>query len=107
MGIFLDENALVPALQKMPRSVMPFIECLGVYAVELPHAQSKVSLRRLKKQVIVIVHEAIGVTEPVVAFIDTGQNGKKGCPIVIVFKDRFLFVTTRGHVVYRAGVLNA
>ena len=107
MGIFLDQDAFVPALQEVSRSVMPFIEHLGIDAVQLPHAQGKITVRSFKKQVIVIIHEAIGVTDPVVAFIDAGQDGEKGFPVMIVFKNRLLFITAGSRVIYSAGVLNA
>ena len=33
MAVFLDENGLVPSLEKMASPPVPFIECLGVDAV--------------------------------------------------------------------------
>ena len=37
-----------------------------------------------------VVHEAVSVAKPVVAFIDVSENPKKGLSVLVVFKDGFL-----------------
>jgi hypothetical protein len=38
VALFLNQNGSVPSLEEMAYPPMPFIECLGVDAVQLPHA---------------------------------------------------------------------
>jgi len=52
MGIFLDENGFVPALEEMAGPTMTLVESLGVHAVQLPHAQGQVAMRRLDHEVM-------------------------------------------------------
>jgi hypothetical protein len=56
---------------------------------------------------VMIIHEAISMAEPVVAFIDVGKDFKKRQPILIVLKYRFLVVAPVGDVIYRARVFYA
>ncbi len=74
MAVFLYKNRLVPALKEVSNPLMPPIECLSVYAIELPHANRKISIRGLYDQVIVIVHKTIGMAEPVVALVDLREG---------------------------------
>jgi hypothetical protein len=54
-----------------------------------------------------IVHEAVGVAEPVVAFIDQGKDFEKGLSILVVFKYVFFIVAPIGDVIHRSGVFYA
>ena len=45
---------------------MPFIESLGIDTVQLPHAYRKISVGCIDEQMVMIVHQAIGVAEPMV-----------------------------------------
>jgi len=48
----------------MPHPVVAAVEGLGVCAVEAPHAGDQIALRGLDEQVIMVAHQAIGVTDP-------------------------------------------
>jgi hypothetical protein len=54
-----------------------------------------------------IVHKAVGVTEPVVAFIDEGKDFEKCLSVLIVFEYNFFIVAPIRDVIHRAGVFNA
>ena len=54
-----------------------------------------------------IVHEAIGVTEPVIAFIDEGEDFKKYLSILVVFEYGFFVVAPIGDVIHRSRVFYA
>jgi hypothetical protein len=53
----------------------------------------QVSIRRFNDQVIVIVHQAIGMTDPVKTLADLRQRIEKQSPVAVVLKDRFAFVS--------------
>src|SRR3990170_303714 len=54
-----------------------------------------------------IVHEAVGVTEPVVAFIDEGKDFEECLSILVVLEYGFFIIATIGDVINRSGVFNA
>ena len=54
MGLFLDENGFVPALQEMASPSVTFVECLGIYTVELPHTYGQVAIRGLNQEVVML-----------------------------------------------------
>ena len=103
----MDEDGFIPALEQMTGPSVPFIEELCVDTVKLPHAGGEISVGSLDEEVIVVGHEAVGVTDPIVAFIDMLEGIEKFLAVLIVFKNRFLLVTAGGHMIDRAGVFNA
>ena len=44
---------------------MPAIEPLGVDAVQMPHALGQITFRSFDQQMIVVVHQTIGMNGPV------------------------------------------
>jgi hypothetical protein len=54
-----------------------------------------------------IVHETVGVAEPVVASIDESKDLKKCLSILVVFEYGFFIVAPIGDMIYGSGVLNA
>jgi hypothetical protein len=54
-----------------------------------------------------VVHEAVGVTQPVIAFVDEGKDFEKGLSVLVVFEYGFFIVAPVGDVIYRAGVFYA
>ena len=56
---------------------------------------------------IVIVHQAVGMAEPVKAVDDLGKSIEKKLPVGIVPKDGLLFVAPGGDVVKSTVVLDA
>ena len=56
---------------------------------------------------VVIGHEAVGVADPVVSFIDLQESIKEVPSVLVVFEYRFLFITSGGDMVYSSGVFNA
>jgi hypothetical protein len=73
----------------------------------LPHAEGEIAIRGFDEEVIVVVHEAESVAKPVVAFIDVGENPKKGLSVLVVFKNGFLFVPAGSDMIYGAGIFYA
>ncbi len=54
-----------------------------------------------------IVHETVGVTKPVVAFVDEGKDFEKCLSVLVVLEYGFLVVSPIGDVINRAGVFYA
>ena len=91
----------------MAYPAVPFIEELRIDAVQLPHTDGKIPVRGLNKKMVMIGHEAIGVTYPVITFIDVLKGVQEAFTIVIVLKDGLLLITARGYMINCAGVFYA
>jgi hypothetical protein len=83
------------------------VESLGIDPVELPHPPAEIALRGLDEQMIVIIHQAVGMAKPV----EPGNNGnedvKKEQPILVVPKDGTAGIPTGGDMVYCTGIFYA
>jgi hypothetical protein len=65
----------------------------------VPHAEGKIALGRFNEKVVVVRHETIGMTDPVITFIDVLKGIEKHFPIMVIFKNGFLFVPAGSDVV--------
>jgi hypothetical protein len=101
--VLLDEDGLVPALEKVAGLVAAFVPRLRINAVQLPHAEREISIRRFYHEVIMIVHEAVCVAYPVVAFVDVDKDVEKGLSILVVLKDAFFIVAATCDVIHGSG----
>ena len=54
-----------------------------------------------------IVHEAVSVTEPVIAFVDKGKDFEKCLSVLIILEYGFFIVAPVGDVIHRARVFYA
>jgi hypothetical protein len=90
MAVFLDQNGLVPALEQVTRPAVALIEALRIDAVQLPHAEGTVAVRGLNKEMIMVGHEAVGLTDPVVAFVDVWRVFRKFWRSVSSLKTGFI-----------------
>ena len=107
MGVLLYEYGFVPALEEVTCSPVPLIESLGVESVQLSHADGEVAVRGLDENVVVIAHEAVSVTDPVITFIDPMESMKKILAILIVLENVFSIVTSTGDVINSARIFYA
>src|SRR4030067_1024116 len=87
----------------MSDTQVPPIAGLGIYAVELSHSLGQIAVRCLDQQVVVIIHEAPGMTYPVELCNDLLQSSQKRLPVLVVLKNVFAPVPARGDVVERIG----
>ena len=83
----VNQDGFKAPLKQMPYPAMPTIAGLGGDAVELPHAFGQVPVRRLYQKVVVVVHQAPSITEPVELRDDLLQCQQKRLTILIVFKN--------------------
>lgn len=107
VAVFLDQDGLVPPLEQMPGPAVRLIEELRVHTVQLAHAESQVAVRSLYEQMIMIVHQAVGVADPVIAFVDVLKRVEELMPILVGPEDRLPLVASGGHMIYCTGVFNA
>ena len=107
MAFFLDNDTLEPALEKVAVSFMTLVKKLGVDAVKLSHAEGEVAVGRFDQKVVVIGHEAVGVAQPVITFVDVLKGVEKIIAVLVVFEDGLLFIAARGNMIYGTRVFYA
>jgi hypothetical protein len=78
MAVFLDQDGLIPALEQVAGPAVPFVEELGIHSVQLlSHAEGKITVWGLDKEVIMVGHEAVGVADPIVALLTCWRAFRK------------------------------
>jgi len=107
MAVLLYQDGLVPALEQMADSAMALVEELRIDSVQLAHAEGKIAVRRFYKQMIMIGHEAICVTDPMIPFVDMLKSVQKILAVYVVLENGLLFVAARRHVIDCTGVFYA
>lgn len=63
------------------------VRCLGEYAVELSHPLRQIAIRRFDYQVIMVEHQAIGMTDAIKIFNYLPEGIEKAFPVSVVFID--------------------
>jgi hypothetical protein len=53
-----------------------------------------------------VLHEAIGMADPMVALIDLVQSGEEVISIAIIFVNRLPFISPGSDVIHRPGIFN-
>jgi hypothetical protein len=86
---------------------MPTIRALRIHAVELAHPLREIAIRGLNHQMIVIAHQAVGVTQPVEILDHRSQNIQKSMTVFVVLEDPLLAVAPRRNVVERTRKLKS
>ena len=99
MAVFLNEDRFVSALEQMTCPSMTLIKKLCIDPVQLPHSQGEVAVRCLDQKVIVVVHHAVGVANPVIPFIYMLERVQEVDAVLVVFEDGLLFIAARGDVI--------
>jgi hypothetical protein len=107
ISISIDHLGTEPPLKHMTTALMPAIESLRVDAVQVAHRQREIGLGCLEEQVIVVAHEAVGVTKDTITSHRGGQHDEKARAIVVVLKNAAMVVPTSRNVVDPAGKLQA
>jgi len=59
--IGIDQDGLVTPSEQCTVAALVAVEKLGIHAVEMPHAAAEIPERRMQQQMVMIVHQAIGV----------------------------------------------
>jgi len=72
----------------MPCPALTTVKILGVDPAAVPHPMGELALNRSPRQVVVVVHKAIGVTEPVEPLDHLLDDDQKPLPVMHVFQTR-------------------
>src|SRR5262249_33679429 len=75
---------------------------LRIETVGLPHPVRQIALRRFNQEVVMVIHEAIRVAEPVIPLDDLGEEGKKALPVCVIHVDGSARVAAAGHMIQSA-----
>jgi hypothetical protein len=105
VGITVHELRPEPTLEHMATSLVSPVESLRVHPVEVSHRDGEIRLEGLQQQMIVIAHEAIGVTQHTVAGDGGCQNDQESRAVIIIFENRAPGIPTRSDVIDPAGKL--
>jgi hypothetical protein len=87
MALLFNNYRLEPALKNVPDPPMPPIGGLGIDAVQLAHPFRKVAVGRFDEEMVMVVHEAIGMAKPIVPRNNLSHDAEEVLPISIVNKD--------------------
>jgi hypothetical protein len=107
MAVLLNEDRFVPALEQMACPLMTFIKKLCIDPIQLSHTQGEVAIRRFDQEVIVVVHHAVGVANPIVSLINVLECVQEVDAVLVVFENGLLFIAARGDVIDSTGVFYA
>ncbi|GAB1234673.1 hypothetical protein UT5_10690 [Ferrigenium sp. UT5] len=83
------------------------IEGLRIDTVEVAHALRKVALDGFDDEVVVVVHQAPRMTDPVEALAGLGEDFQPDQTVGIIQENVLAPVTTRSHVIKPAGQLKS
>jgi hypothetical protein len=64
IGIAVNQNSRIAPLKDVTCMSMVPIEALCVDSMQLPHTYGQIGIRRLNHEVIVVSHQAVGITHP-------------------------------------------
>jgi len=102
-SFLFDQDRFVASLKDMAHPALPSIVLLGIDTVQLAHAAGEIAVRRFNQKVLMIAHQAISMTQPVMLLADFAKQAKERRTIIVIFVNRLTPVTTRGDVIKRAG----
>jgi hypothetical protein len=88
----------------MTGPTVPFIEELSIDAVQLAHTECEITIWGLDEKMIVIGHETVSMTNPVISFIDVLESVKDVQTIMVVLEDGLLLIATGGDMIDSAGI---
>ncbi len=91
----------------MPHSIAEAVKALGINTIEMPHASTEIPLKCLNQQVIMIVHETVGVAEPVEPFNHLRKNAQEELPVTSLLINVHSSVAPGGNVINSPGKLNS
>ena len=71
----------------MAYSAVPSIVLLGIDTVQLAHAAGEIAVRRFNQKVLMIAHQAVSMTQPVVLLADFAKQAKERRTIIVGRKE--------------------
>src|SRR5262249_17353123 len=86
----------------MAYAVMTSVVVLRIETVGLPHPVRQIALRRFNQEVVMVIHEAIRVAEPMIPLDDVGEEGKKALSVCIIRVNGRARVAAAGYMIQSA-----
>ena len=84
IAVFIDNDLFVPSLEDVAGLLVLPVVSLGIDAVYLSHSPRKVSLRGFNDQMVVVIHETIGMAEPMKSLDNTTKKPQEIEAIFVV-----------------------
>lgn len=107
MFVPIHDDRFEPSLKKMSDVLVPSVECLRVYTIDVPHAGGQVRLRRLNQKVIVVIHQHERVDDKAEALMGSTYDFKKHLAVKIIEENAISGIAAGGHMIEGVFVLNA
>jgi hypothetical protein len=107
MTLAVHDNTLVPALPQMADTMVAAIKMLRIHAIQSLHALHEISFRRFDEQMIMIVHQAIRVTSPLVLVDLPSQDAEKPSAVDRIEKDCLLGIAPGRQMIHGSRKLHA
>ena len=86
---------------------MPAIANVGVRAIQLPHAPGEIGLWGFEQEMIVVVHQAVGVAAPAEAVDHVGKPFQEQCAISIIEHDGLSGIAATRNMINGAGIFQS
>jgi hypothetical protein len=99
VGILLHNDCLESSLKQVPYPTVALIESLGIDAVQLPHAYRKISVGRINKQMVMIVHQAVGMADPVVSMGNIRKGIQEDLSVLVVSENCLSLISSASDVI--------
>ena len=99
----MHQHSLISPLKQVPGPSLALIESLGIDAIQLPHADRKVSVGCFDKKMIMIIHQAIGMTEPMVTAHTTLKDIQEIFTVMIIPENFFSLIAPARNMIYGSG----
>jgi phosphopantetheine adenylyltransferase len=107
MALLINKDRLESPLKNMSRTFMVSVKKLGIDTVDLSHAEGEIGIRCLDQQMVVVVHETVGMAEQVVLPDSRTKDGKELLPISIIHIDLSPRITAGGDMIDSTRVFNS
>jgi len=99
MPLLVNQDFLESPLEDVSGTSVVPVEELGIDAVDLAHAEGEVRIRCLDEKVIMVVHETVGMAEPIVLPDRRSEDGEKLLPVGIIREDLSPSISTGGDMI--------
>jgi len=107
MALLINKDRLESPLENMTWTFMVPVKKLGIDPIELSHTEGEIGIRCLNYKVVMVVHETVGMTEPVVLPDSGGEDCKELLPISIIHEDFPPCISTGGDMIDSTRVFNS
>ena len=106
-ALAVNKEGFISALKKVASGLVPAVVSLRVGGVEVLHAPDKVGARGFKQQVVVVLHQAVGMDAPAESLDHRPEHAEKDLPVGVIVKDLPACIATQGQVIEGARISNA